>query len=153
MNARTWNHRGSYRVAVIALVAVLLTGALLAPAAAAQDPAGPELTVLTRALNVRSGPGTNYPVIGGLKQGDSAAIVGRHSASGWWQIALAGGKTGWVSGSTALVKVSGATDTAPQVAAPAVPARTAATGPTPGTGKTIVFQESSGGGIYVINSN
>ena len=159
MNARTRNHRGSYRVVVIALLAVLLTGSLLVPvaAAAAQDPSGPELTVLTRALNVRSGPGTNYPVINGLKQGSNAAIVGRHTASGWWQIALAGGKTGWVSGSTALVKVSGATDQTPEVAAPpvtaAVPPRTAATGPTPGTGKTIVFQESSGGGIYVISSS
>ncbi len=153
MNARTRNHRGLYRFAALALLAVLLTGALLIPSAAAQDTGGPTLTVLTRALNVRSGPGTGFAVIGGLKQGDTATIVGRHSASGWWQITTTGGKIGWVSGSTALVKTTGSTDKTPEVTAPAMPVRAATTGATPGKGRTIVFQESSGGWIYVINSN
>ncbi len=153
MKASAWNRRGAYRFTAVVLLAVLLVGVLLVPSTGAQDTGGPGLTVLTRALNVRSGPGTNYPVIGGLKQGVDIAIVGRHSASGWWQIALTDGKTGWVSGSTALVKVSGATDKTPEVAAPAVPARTATTATKPVSGKTIVFQESSGGWIYVISSN
>ena len=123
MNARIWNYRSSHRFAALVLLAVLLAGALLVPPAGAQDTGDPTLTVLTRALNVRSGPGTNYPVIGALKQGDEVAIVGRHSASGWWQVALVSGKTGWVSGSTALVKVNGTTDKTPEVAAPAVPDR------------------------------
>ena len=153
MNARIWNHQSSHRLAAVVLLAVLLAGALLVPSAGAQDTGDPTLTVLTRALNVRSGPGTNYPVIGALKQGDEVAIVGRHNTSGWWQVTLDSGKTGWVSGSTSLVKVNGATDKVPEVAAPAVPTRTATTGVAPGSGKTIVFQESSGGWIYVINSN
>jgi uncharacterized protein YgiM (DUF1202 family) len=153
MKVSPWNHQGAYRVAAVALLAVLLAGVLLVPAAGAQDTGSPSLTVLARALNMRSGPGTDYPVIGGLKQGANVPIVGRHSASGWWQIVLAGEKTGWVSGSPSLVEVNGTTDKIPEVAAPAAPARAATTGAAPGSGKTIVFQESSGGWIYVISSN
>ncbi len=101
MNARTWDHRGSYRVAVIALVAVLLVGGLLVPAAAsaAQGTAGPELTVLTRAPQCPLGTGDPYPVIAGLKQGAAPrSLAGTRRAGGGG--ALDGGKTGWVSGSS-----------------------------------------------------
>jgi uncharacterized protein YgiM (DUF1202 family) len=47
-------------------------------------------------INVRSGPGTDYPVVGQLEPGESAAVIGRNGDSSWWQIDLAGG--GWVFG-------------------------------------------------------
>jgi PKD repeat protein/uncharacterized protein YraI len=37
-------------------------------------------------VSVRSGPGEDYPVIGILPAGGSAAIVGRTAAGDWWQL-------------------------------------------------------------------
>jgi dipeptidyl aminopeptidase/acylaminoacyl peptidase len=114
------------------------------PVAAAQAAQAPEVTVLVRALNVRSGPGTDYPIIASLRQGEQASIVGRHSASGWWQVKPSSGVTGWVSGSPALVQVSG--DTAGVPEAPAMPARSAIA-----RKGLVVFQLANGGTIYVAN--
>ena len=36
--------------------------------------------------NLRSGPGTNYPVVGATKKGDAIAITGRDSGSTWFQL-------------------------------------------------------------------
>lgn len=150
MLIRTRNRQVPLFLAAAMLLAALTVAVLPAAPADAQEIGSPTVTVLTPALNVRSGPGTNYPVIGGLKLGASVQIVGRHSASGWWQVSFQGAKTGWVSGAASLVKVSGATDKTPEVTAPPAPARVASA---PTAGKTIVFQESSGGAIYVIGSD
>jgi heat shock protein HslJ len=50
-------------------------------------------------LNIRSGPGTNFPVIGAARQGDTGTIVGRSQDGRWWVVdapSLPGG-VGWVS--------------------------------------------------------
>ncbi|MCU0507400.1 MAG: META domain-containing protein [Anaerolineae bacterium] len=36
------------------------------------------------ALNIRSGPGTNFPVIGVAREGDEGTIVGKSEDGGWW---------------------------------------------------------------------
>ena len=36
--------------------------------------------------NLRSGPGTNYPVVGATKKGDAIEITGRDSGSTWFQL-------------------------------------------------------------------
>ncbi len=46
------------------------------------------------ALNIRSGPGSGYGVVGSLPNGSSAGITGRTS-NGWYELA----NGGWVSGS------------------------------------------------------
>ncbi len=46
-------------------------------------------------LNVRSGPGTEHPVIGGLVAGAAISIISEEN--GWWKIKYNGG-TGYVSG-------------------------------------------------------
>jgi hypothetical protein len=55
---------------------------------------------------VREGPGTSYPVIGRLEQGDEAEIVGQADIGQglWWQIrfAPAAGNRGWVSAQPGL---------------------------------------------------
>jgi dipeptidyl aminopeptidase/acylaminoacyl peptidase len=131
-------------VMLVALI-VALAG-VAAPGAAAQTTQAPVLTVLVPSLNVRSGPGTGYPVIASLRQGEEASIVGRHSASGWWQVKPSSGVTGWVSGSAALGRVSGDTAGVPEVPAPPMPARPRSKGP-------VVFQASNGGPIYVVNQD
>lgn len=43
-------------------------------------------TVSAGVLNIRSGPGTSYALLGSFKKGDSVAIVEADSAAGWHQI-------------------------------------------------------------------
>lgn len=68
-----------------------------------EPPSAPE-TATGRAtapggLNVRSGPGTNFPVIGVANFGDEGEIVGRSEDGRWWAVAIpsAPGGIGWVS--------------------------------------------------------
>lgn len=78
------------------------------PAAASATPEpAPQVQVnpgLSTAVNVRSGPGTVYPVVGQAQPGQSAAVTGRNAAQDWWQIELAG-LSGWIYGG--LVTFSG----------------------------------------------
>ncbi len=62
-------------------------------------------------INVRSGPGTAYPVVSSLDSGASAAILAKNQSESWWQIQLADGKLGWVYGS--VVTVQGNTESIP----------------------------------------
>ena len=55
-------------------------------------------TVLAYALNVRSGPGTNYDKVGSLLQGEKVTIL--ENKSGWYRI-----NSGWVSAN--YIKIGG----------------------------------------------
>lgn len=59
------------------------------------QPSGPSATVTASTLNVRSGPGTNYRIIGSLSRGASVQVV--RSSGSWYEVALRSG-TGWVHG-------------------------------------------------------
>ena len=58
--------------------------------------------VQTDTLNIREGPGTSYPVIGRLMNGDAITITGRLDDGSWYQIQVTERGSGWVS--SALVK-------------------------------------------------
>lgn len=68
-------------------------------------PAPPESTtptgrvVGTQSLNIRSGPGTAFPVIGVARLGDEGELVGRSADGRWWAVSVptAPGGIGWVS--------------------------------------------------------
>jgi dipeptidyl aminopeptidase/acylaminoacyl peptidase len=147
------------RIFPAVLLVLVVTGAAFVPDVAAQGVDEPQLTVLVEALNVRGGPGVTYPIVGLLEQGDQVTVIGRHAASGWWQVELPNGGSGWVSGGTAYVSVSGDTTGLPEVsiAAPAVawtPSAVSYTTPsTSKAGGTIVFETVSGGAIYAVNSD
>jgi uncharacterized protein YraI len=67
-----------------------------------------EVTALAD-LNVRAGPGTDYPSVGALKNGETARIVGRNADGSWWQILHGNGKA-WVSANkkySSAVNISG----------------------------------------------
>jgi hypothetical protein len=67
------------------------------PASVEEKPAdGPHL-LAPGSVNIRSGPGLNYTVIGTLNPDMAAPIVGRNSEASWWQIKISADKTGWVS--------------------------------------------------------
>ena len=140
------------RLWLIVLLALCIAGMALATSVAAQEDGTPRLTVIVEALNVRSGPGVTYPVVDVLMQGDQVPVTGHHAASGWWQVGLEDGGTGWVSGGSAYVQVSGDTGGVPEVAAPTVPGLSAPVGAT-GQAGALVVQAASGGPIYVVDSD
>lgn len=80
-------------------------------------PTGPRVRI-SRAMNIRGGPGTNYPIVGGADAGESFAIVGVNAEGDWWQIAYDDGLA-WVYGP--LVAAEGAAGV-PVAAAPPAPA-------------------------------
>jgi len=81
------------------------------------------------AVNVRSGPGTNYDVIGQLPVGAQRTVTGRTATNDWWQFAF-NGKPGWVSNQ--VVTVNGRASIVAVAAIPPTPVLapvpTAATG-------------------------
>lgn len=83
----------------------------------APTPAVPIAVVTAASINVRGGPGTDYPVVGGLVAGQTCAVIGRNQAATWWQISCPG-VNGWVFGD--LVALSGPISTV-QVAQSAPP--------------------------------
>ncbi len=56
------------------------------------------IAVAMAAINVRSGPGTAYPIVEDLQTGEEAEIVGKNPQADWWQVSSAGGQVGWVFG-------------------------------------------------------
>jgi len=48
-------------------------------------------------MNVRGGPGTNYPIVGTASLGQQYPITGKNSAGDWWKINY-NGQAGWVFG-------------------------------------------------------
>jgi len=89
------------------------------------DPPAPvnePLTVtLTQNMNVRTGPGTNYPIAGPGPAGETANVLGRNADSTWLQVEypLTDDGTGWVYSD--LVQVNGNPETAKLVNAPPPP--------------------------------
>ncbi|MGH2523192.1 MAG: SH3 domain-containing protein [Anaerolineales bacterium] len=94
--------------------------------------------------NVRSGPGTNYPVIASLEAGEAPTVIGRDTAANWFVIEIdAADGQGWVSGQVG--SLSGDPNDLPVVPAPPTPSATGApaAGPTtkpPASSRGIVGQ-------------
>ncbi len=90
-------------------------------------------------LNVRGGPGTNYPVIGRLVQNQAVPIVGRNPEGTWWQIVYpedSGGR-GWISGSAEFSQASNAGNV-PIAEAPVAPTPAPAPTDTPAPLKPVI---------------
>jgi TolB protein len=125
-------------------------------------PSGPTALALSRVegrvtatrLNVRTGPGTAYPIVGGLSLGDAVEVVGKNAAGGWLQIAY-NGREGWIAAAYAELTYSLAA--VPEVAASPPPPPTLtpmpASPPTPELTGKLVFQTCNGCDIYVINAD
>jgi hypothetical protein len=77
----------------------------------------PQISAATT-VNIRSGPGTNYPVVGKLPPGQLLPIIGKNEAGTWWQVPLPDASTGWIAAS--VVNADGPFDI-PVVSAPPPP--------------------------------
>jgi uncharacterized protein YgiM (DUF1202 family) len=60
-------------------------------------PVSAHYQVTAYGLNIRSGPGTSYSLVGTLKQNDIVAGISANSDSSWIQIQRSDGLTGWCS--------------------------------------------------------
>jgi hypothetical protein len=104
--------------------ATLTPEAAQAPAPAAQGAAAQcnAAVTATTDANVRSGPATDYTVVGNLPNGGTALVAGTNDTHTWWYIVFAGGPGGygWISGS--IVVASCLPAVVNVVAAPPLPA-------------------------------
>ncbi len=70
-----------------------------------ETPLAQPQAVASSAINVRSGPGTAFAVVGQLQPGRPVDILGRNADRSWWQVLLGNGNEGWVAAS--VVDVTG----------------------------------------------
>lgn len=70
-------------------------------------PAQPIVTISTTSLRIRSGPGTEYSILGAAAQGESFVITGQAFNCGWYQITHPQFGTSWTSGSADFVTTTG----------------------------------------------
>jgi TolB protein len=150
----------------LSVTALLVAGYGQTVGYAASVPVGVPLggTVTAYGLNVRTGPGTAYPVIGVLTQGNVVEVVGKNATGTWLQIAY-NEREAWIA--AAYVDLTDSLATVPEVSTPPPPPPTPGlgqspstalrTGPSPNgspelTGK-LVFQVCNGCDIYVINAD
>ena len=125
-----------------------------APAvSSATDEATVALVRSTTRLNIRSGPGTTYAVIGKAEPSQPLTIVGRTTDGSWVEVQLpeAAETTGWVAaqyvaiGSEANVAVTADSGTTPQTNAVAAPAPAVPVAAASGLRGKLVFQSTFGG--------
>jgi hypothetical protein len=64
----------------------------------------PTAIVTGAVVNVRSGPGTDYPPIATLTQGTSCGVIGRNSDASWLQLQCSNGVVGWVASEYLIVQ-------------------------------------------------
>jgi heat shock protein HslJ len=111
-----WMRTAADEIAVIMKREAIID--LPAPEPTPQAPKG--RVVGAQVLNIRSGPGTVFPVIGAARAGDEGEIVGRSADGRWWVVSaprLPGGM-GWVSADFVLATNA---ENVPVIASPPVP--------------------------------
>lgn len=74
---------------------VLVTGPGITPTAGTIMGVSGTATVTGNSVNIRTGPGTNFPVVKKVNKGETVTI--KEQAFGWYKIVLSGGTTGWIA--------------------------------------------------------
>jgi uncharacterized protein YgiM (DUF1202 family) len=75
--------------------------------------------VAVEQANVRSGPGTEYPIIAVYVQGAALTLTGRNRSGTWLVVRGPDGREGWMAVTT--LKVTGDASTLSEIAAPPTP--------------------------------
>jgi uncharacterized protein YraI len=81
------------------------------PTAAAVGGAKPKLVVNTPLVNLRAGPGTEFPIITLVERGQEFDIIGKNAAGDWWHICCHAGKPVWIT--SQFADTDGPVDQAP----------------------------------------
>jgi uncharacterized protein YgiM (DUF1202 family) len=90
----------------------------------------PLVTIPAGGVNVRSGPGLDFDLLGRLDAGDEAAVLGKSETGEWWQIAYEDGEDGLAWVADAVVDFSGDAASVPVIVL-GVPTATSTVTPTP----------------------
>ena len=119
--------------------AVTVESTVIPPTPEPGDPTA--IVIAPKGVNVRTGPGLAYPVIGVAPNGTALEVVGVSQDRTWWVINIPGapGNYGWVS--EEFVEVSNG-DNMLVVPAPPVPTPVATLTPTPPPAPDITFAAS-----------
>lgn len=90
-------------------------------------------------VNIRSGPGTDYAIIGKLPAGQSLEIVGRTADSSWWQVSTPD-SLGWVAAE--VTSASNIIDSIPIAEAPLPPVEETSPSPVQDSAAIVGLQEA-----------
>ena len=124
-----------------------------APVAPAPPPAGGPVATAVDYVNVRTGPGSTYPVLGIASPGASAEVSGKSADGAWWQVKVptqyVASGFGWVSASYVITSN---TDSVPVVDAPPPPVVESTPVPPATVACQLVSQSPSDGTTYTIGS-
>ncbi len=66
----------------------------------------PTAKVMAKLLNLRAGPGTTYPIVATLKQGDVLTVLGRTPDNLWIAVRASASVSGWCSAQSKYVSLS-----------------------------------------------
>jgi uncharacterized protein YraI len=106
-------------------------------------PSGAAIATATDFINVRTGPGMNFPVLVVAPPGSTAEITGRSSDNAWWQVRVPTRVTSnglaWVSASFVVAQNTG---NVPVVNAPPAPPTVAAVPPIASAGGCSIVSQS-----------
>ncbi len=109
----------------------------------------PTVEVVVDALNVRSGPGTNYARVGGATRGERLIVIGEYNNCAWLNVQTRSELIGWVSGSAQYVNFTGECAEIPAVEPPAPPQNS---GSNPRSGSAGASGAVSGKGCYTFQN-
>lgn len=140
------------QVLIVSIVVLSLLLTVIAPAMAQDSTATPQPTAQAPALtastgffatadfrvNVRSGPGTQYTVLGQARAADALDITGRSENSQWLRVNF-NGQEGWVSAALFTVTGDVATASVAEAGATAVLRNPSGTTTTGATGDVVVI--------------
>lgn len=95
------------------------------PTPTATAVSGAAATVVTGALNVRSGPSLAYGPIAVVNQGTVVSLIGRNADSSWAKIRLSNGTEGWVNADDAYISPNVSISSLPVVDSASAPSSSA----------------------------
>ena len=95
---------------------------------AASTDVAPRAEVLVPMLNMRGGPGTNYPILSTTKKGQQFEVVGQVNACRWLLVRMDDGEA-WISGGAQFTRLNIACSAVAAAIAPPIPTPPATTPP------------------------
>lgn len=99
-----------------------------------------ELEVLAAGVNIRSGPGAGFPVIGSAQTGQRFAILGQSGNCAWLKIGQVQNQERWITGNAQFVRLLSPCSQAPAISLQAQTPVTPSTQLTPTPGRTATVQ-------------
>lgn len=102
------------QTAIAELSATPTSPATATPAATSTPrPAPPIAEVLVGGLNIRSGPGSSFPIVGNAAAGQRFPVTGQSGGCTWLRVVLEDGTEAWISGAAAYTSLNVACSAVP----------------------------------------